>query len=62
MAKLQLFKVGANGRIALTGIAKEGDHFTAETAQDGAIILTPVEVVTTSTKRPATDEDVPPFD
>jgi hypothetical protein len=57
--RLQLYKVGAHGRIQLDGIATEGDHYTAEKEDDGTIVLSPVEVNTTTTKRAAVTTDDP---
>lgn len=57
MPKLSLYKVGANGRIKLEGWATEGDFYTVEKANDGALILTPVEVHTTTTRAATADED-----
>jgi len=57
--KLSLYKVGANGRIALGDIAAEGDFFTVEKEDDGTIVLSPVEVNTTTTKRTTEQQPLP---
>jgi hypothetical protein len=57
---LTLYKVGARGRIQLGDLATEGDHYTAEKAEDGTITFTPVFVQTTTTKR-TVEDDTPPF-
>lgn len=55
---LNLYVVGANGRVQLGDLAAKGDFYTAEKDTDGSITLMPVRVNTTSTKRtPADDTD-----
>jgi hypothetical protein len=56
MPKLKLYKVGTNGRIALGGYATE-EFYTVEKEDDGTIVLSPVEVTTTGTKREVEDDD-----
>lgn len=60
MPKLSLYKVGSNGRIALGDHAKEGDFYTAEKEDDGTIVLSLVEVNTTTTKRTTGEQDTLP--
>lgn len=57
MAKLSLYKVGSNGRVALGALATEGDFYTASIDLDGVITLAPVEVNTTTTKRTTGEQD-----
>jgi hypothetical protein len=54
---LSLYKVGTRGRVQLEGIATEGDFYTVEKEDDGTIVLSPVQVNTTSAKR--TTEETP---
>jgi len=61
---LTLYKVGARGRVQLEDLATEGDFYTAEvelTSDDrvptGRIILSPVQVKTTSAKRGPAEDD-----
>ena len=59
MAALKLHKVGTNGRIQLgADVARQDDFYTVEKEDDGTIVLTPVEVVTTGAAR-TTTEDAP---
>lgn len=68
MTDLTLYRVDGRGRINLDGVVADGvEFYTAETSPDGgSIVLTPVKVVSTTTKRtsaPTVDpDDVPPFD
>jgi hypothetical protein len=58
---LTLYAVGASGRVNLGDLAKDIKFFTIENDPlnypDGTLILTPVNVVSASGKRAATDED-----
>jgi hypothetical protein len=47
---VKLYKAGTNGRIKLEGVVRDGMHYTVEQPDDGTIVLTPVEVVTTGTR------------
>lgn len=64
MPKLSLYKVGANGRVALGDNVKEGDFYTVtlDHDDDGAevVVLTKVEVNTTTTKRTTGEQDTLP--
>lgn len=60
MPKLSLYKVGSNGRVALGALATEGDFYTAEKEDDGTIVLSPVEVNTTTAKRTTGEQDALP--
>jgi hypothetical protein len=42
---LTLYRVGASGRVALGPLAAGVEYFTAESAQDGVVTLTPVKIV-----------------
>lgn len=55
---LELFKVGAHGRVQLEDLVREGDFFTAEKEDDGVIVLSPVKVNTTGGKRTTAPVDV----
>jgi len=54
---LKLYRAGANGRVALGDLVKEGDHFTAHVNDDGSITLSHVEIVTTAAKRGGQDDE-----
>jgi len=54
---LKLYRAGSNGRIALTGLVKEGDHFTAHVNDDDSITLSRVDIVTTAAKRGGQDDE-----
>lgn len=63
MPPLTLYRAGANGRLALTGLVQEGDHFSAHVNDDGSITLSKVDIVTTAgNRRPGPgDSDGEPY-
>ena len=56
---LVLYKASASGQINLSGLVQPGEHFTAakhideDGKETGTILLTPVRVQTSTTKRTA---------
>ncbi len=59
---LTLYKVGTNGRIQLgSDLAKADDFYTASKDEDGTIVLSPVQVNTTTTRRAADEDQSPPL-
>lgn len=49
--ELVLRQVDGRGRLNLEGIVTPGAHYTATPDADGAIVLSPVKVLTTAVKR-----------
>jgi hypothetical protein len=59
---LTLYKVGTRGRVQLDDLATEGDFYMVAKDEEGVIVLSPVQVATTGTKRTvAGDQDALPL-
>lgn len=60
MPDLTLYRADGRGRLNLAALITDGTEFyTADKLEDGAIVLTPVTVVSTTIKRTTESDDQP---
>jgi hypothetical protein len=66
--EMTLYKVGTNGRVALGELADGveyfaiAEHIGADGTKDGALILTPLRIVTPTSKRSDPHDAADPYD